>query len=99
MNRFEIQFFRLTLLLLMCFSLPLIAAAQIEISINIAGGASIAGYEFTLTLPSTHSQPPKCPTPLIREERQVLASRFIRGKPLSGKVQGDFSDFATGIYR
>ena len=67
------QFFRFTLLLLICFSLPSIATAQVEISavpnannpvvddqievsINIAGGAGIAGYEFTLTFDSTHLQ-------------------------------------------
>ena len=64
------QPFRFGLFLLMCFSLPSIAAAQvrisavpsfnmpvvgdeIEISINIAGGSNVAGYDFRLTFSPT----------------------------------------------
>ena len=64
------QVFRFSLFLLMCLSLPSIAAAQvkisavpssnspvvgdeIEISINIAGGANVAGYDFKLTFSPT----------------------------------------------
>ena len=64
------QVFRFSLFLLMCISLPSIAAAQvrisavpssnspmvgdeIEFSINIAGGANVAGYDFKLTFSPT----------------------------------------------
>ena len=63
MNR---QLFCFALFLLVCFSVPAITAAQVEISavpsanspavgniievsINIAGGSNVAGYEFGLT--------------------------------------------------
>ena len=66
MNR---QFFRLTLFLLMCFSIlstataqlevPVVPSAtnpavsyQIEVSINIAGGSNVAGYDFRFTFNS-----------------------------------------------
>ena len=64
------QFLSFTLFLLVCLSVPSIAAAQVEISavssstnpavgyqievsINIAGGANVGGYDFTLTFNST----------------------------------------------
>ena len=67
------QLFRFTLLLLMCLSIPSMAAAQvdisavpsvvnptvgdtIEISINIANGSNVGGYEFRLTFNPTQLQ-------------------------------------------
>ena len=64
------QFFRFTLLLLVCFLVVSTAAAQVEISavpsannpavgyqievsINIASGSNVAGYDFRLTFNST----------------------------------------------
>ena len=84
------QFFRFTLLLLVCFLVASTAAAQVEISavpsannpavgyqievsINIAGGSNVAGYDFRLTFNSTEL-----------EFISIENSNYLPGDPFSG---------------